>query len=302
MDSLSIIICTHNRPQLLSRLLDALANQTIPPHQFDLVVVDDGSKGDETAQICKDLQHVFPKLTYISVGKHVGLASARTIGVESTKTEALLFTDDDCVPTPDWVARMAAALEKHPIVAGAVDTPFNHPVQLCHNIAEFYGFMPCGKAGPTLFLAGANMAVRRTTLNHAGGFKKGSQLGEDISFILRAREKGYIPWFTPDAVVVHAPDRKTVGAIFGYASSHAERTIQLRNEYQAILGTPIVLRSVPLLIAASPLLALAVTAKVYFRCPSLLRFWWTIPVVYALKLAWCMGAIKGLRHFKRSVI
>ena len=41
---LSVVVATYNRRELLSRLLRQLAGQTLSPKDFEVVVVDDGSK------------------------------------------------------------------------------------------------------------------------------------------------------------------------------------------------------------------------------------------------------------------
>ncbi len=40
---LSVVIPTHNRPEVLLRTLRALAEQTLERERFEIVVVDDGS-------------------------------------------------------------------------------------------------------------------------------------------------------------------------------------------------------------------------------------------------------------------
>ena len=132
----SVIICTRNRPHLLRRLLGALADQTFPRDQFEIVVVDDFSDRAGAAGVCRERDAPFPALTCLETDGHVGLAAARDLGVDAAKSDRLLFTDDDCIPDPEWVSGMAAALEEHQVVAGAVATPVDSPVQLCHNIAE----------------------------------------------------------------------------------------------------------------------------------------------------------------------
>jgi GT2 family glycosyltransferase len=292
----SVIICTRNRPRLLRRALEALAEQTVDKDRFEIVVVDDCSSEDETARVCDELRRRFSALTYERTDEHLGLAAGRRIGMRAAEGDQLLFTDDDCVPNRDWVSAMTRLLDEHPFVAGAVETPVDDLICLCHNIAEFYGVMPCRRAGPVTFLAGANMGVRRSVVEKAGGF--GDQLtpGEDVAFALRAREKGFTPWFSPEPRVVHRPDHASWSSIFSYAARHASSTIRWRNEKREVLRTPLVLRSAFLIALASPFLALAVTVRIYAWCPPLLRFWWTVPVVFALKLAWCAGAATGLRR------
>src|SRR6185436_17263229 len=42
--ALSVVVATHNRLPLLVRLLEQLGRQTLPPEEFEVVVVDDGSQ------------------------------------------------------------------------------------------------------------------------------------------------------------------------------------------------------------------------------------------------------------------
>jgi GT2 family glycosyltransferase len=271
------------------------------PEQFEIVVVDDGSR-DDTAQVCDIMRGALPNMLYVATGNNVGLGRATNLGIQSTKGERLLFTDDDCIPEQDWVERMCVALERRPIVAGAVTSPDSNYIKLCHNIAEFHRFMPGRKAGEVEFVAGANMGIVRSLLEELGGFQEGRAVAGDMELILRARLKGYRVHLKPDAVVTHDPERTDLRTVLGYSAGHARTTVLLRNEYRSLLRTPFVLRSSVLVLLASPLIALKVTIGIYltnFRLARLLR---TLPLVCALKLAWCWGAARGLREQKRGGI
>jgi glycosyltransferase involved in cell wall biosynthesis len=291
----SVIICTHDRAKLLRRALRSLARQTLAPDQFEVIVVDDGSQ-DDTAQVCDALRSELANLRYVTTGANIGLAAARNVGVAAAGGDYILFTDDDCIAQSDWVERMRARLGKEAIVAGAVGTPSRPYLKLCHNVAQFYGFMPCHEPGPKRFIAGANMGFRRSILDELPGFDQSLRYGEDIALILQAQGRGYRPCFAPDAIVTHDPERTHLRAILKYAADHASCSILLRDQYRALLGTPFVLRSATLLFAAAPVIALKVTAGIYLSSPALARLWLTAPVVYALKVAWCWGAARGLRN------
>jgi len=140
----------------------------------------------------------------------------------------------------------------------------------------------------------------RSLLEKLGGFQEGRVLAGDMELILRARAKGYRVHLAPDAVVTHDPERTDLRTVFGYAAEHASKTILLRNEYRWLLRTPFVLRSPGLVLLAAPLIALNVTVAIYLTNFRLVRLFWTLPLVYALKLAWCWGAARGLREQKRA--
>jgi GT2 family glycosyltransferase len=299
--SVSVVICTYNRAQLLKQTLDSLALQTVGPEQFEIVVVDDGSV-DETPEVCHQMRQDLPHIKYLSNEVNLGIGCSRNRGIRSVEGEFILFTDDDCIANKDWVERMSAALEKESVVAGAVESPELDYVRLCHNIAEFHPFMPGRKPGKVEFIAGANMGFRRSVLDELGGFNEKVKTAEDMEFILRIRSRGYRIYLARDAVVSHEHDRGTLGSVFGYSARHASTTILLRNKYRSLLGTPFVLRSPFLTVMAAPVIALKVTLGIYMHNPRLAKLFWTVPMVYALKLAWCWGAARGLRANKRAKV
>jgi len=289
----SAIVCTYNRAERLERCVRALGRQRPPAGGLEVVVVDDGST-DETPRVCRRLAEEMPNLRYVSCGENRGLGSGRNLGMRTARGDLLLYTDDDCIAQEDWALRMAETLERHPVVAGAVAMAPGGFVQLCHNVGQFYGYMPCHRAGPAFSMAGANMGFRRGVLERLGGFGEGIRCAEDMEMALRARSQGYQPYFSPDAVVVHDPDRRSMRVIFRYAMQHAAATVHLRNRHRAMLRTPWLLQSPALLLAASPLIALVVTMRILLSSGVLARRFYTAPVVYALKVAWCIGAARGL--------
>ena len=291
---MSVIICTFNRARLLRRALSSLARQTTGPDGFEVVVVDDGSD-DDTAGVCREILRGFANSQYIPLGRNEGLPSARNRGIREARGEYVLFVDDDCIPERNWLEKMMEALDKEKIVAGAIESPPYSYLKLCHNIAEFHPFMPGRKKGVVDFIAGANMGFRRSVFLELGVFHEGIIPGEDMEFILRARQRGYRIYFTPDAVVTHDPDRTVLRNILAYSSEHAFISILLRNQYLHLLQTPVLLRSPFLVLAASPLIAFKVTIGIYLRNSRLWKVFWTAPMVYLLKLSWCWGAYLGLR-------
>jgi GT2 family glycosyltransferase len=296
----SVVICTYNRARLLERALHSLARQTLLPEHFEVIVVDDGSV-DNTAGVCDKMRSRMPNLKYISTGNHISLSHARNIGIGEASGNYLLFTDDDCIAAEDWVGCMIAALDRMEIAAGAVANTAKNYFTLSHNIAQFHAFMPGGKAGPIKFIAGANMGFRRSVLEELGGFQTERKYAGDMNFILRARAKGYNAFFVPDTVVIHDPDRTSFRSIVKYSADHASVTILLRNRYRSILHTPFILRSPALLLITAPIIALKATAGIYLGNPQIAKLFWTAPMVYLLKLAWCWGAARGLRNRNKAV-
>jgi len=297
----SVIICTYNRAELLQRALNALVRQTVPQQDFEVIVVIDGST-DDTAAVCNSMLADLPNMRVLAAPGNIGNASAANLGLKEAKADHILFTDDDCIPREDWVERLCAGLDQEPVVAGAIATLASDYFQLCHNMAQFYPFMPGRESGPGGFIAGANMGLRKEVFDRIGPFESGRRLGLDMELILRARRHGYRVWFASDAVVLHDPReaRTRLASIFRYSFKHAAATILLRLAYADVLNTPFVLRSPALLLLASPLIALKVTVNVFRGNRQLRSYLRTAPVIYLLKLAWCWGAMRGMISARRN--
>jgi len=295
----SAILCTYNRSHALARVLAALRSQTVSPDAFEIVVVDDGSTDDTAAVVAEAARHM-PNLRFVQHDANRGTAASGNTGIAAARTDKLLFIDDDCIPDPSWVEAMAAALDDSPVVLGAIDSPRDGYVKLCHNVAQFYAFMPGEPAGPKTGIAGANMAFRRGVFDQVGGFDDTLRCASDMDMAIRARLRRIRLSFAPEALIVHDPDRVTLRDVFGYAASHAAATIDLRHKYWAVLQTPWVFAHPHLLLLASPFIALWVTYRVYTRTPRLFRLLRTAPVVFGLKIAWCWGAARRLLQRRRE--
>src|SRR5450432_2300167 len=107
MPSVSIIISTHNRPQLLR---SAVESARTAGADVEIIVVDDASK-DETASVCRELSGI----KYIRLERNQGVAGTRNIGILASSAEFIAFLDDDDLRLPGsldlQIAQLAATPE-----------------------------------------------------------------------------------------------------------------------------------------------------------------------------------------------
>jgi glycosyltransferase involved in cell wall biosynthesis len=111
---LSIIIPTRNRAKLLDKALNSILSQTYPQHDFEVIVVDNGST-DETRDICSSYEHKFSHYHYI-YEKKPGLHVGRHAGLKAAQGKILVYADDDIRAFPTWLEGIAEAF-KNPEVA-----------------------------------------------------------------------------------------------------------------------------------------------------------------------------------------
>src|SRR5256714_11741982 len=105
----SIIIATHNRPQLLPR---AVASALAAGVDVEVIVVDDASP-DETADVCRALKGI----KYLRVDRNQRVAGARNIGLVASKGEYISFLDDDDMRLPGSLDLQIELLARNPDAA-----------------------------------------------------------------------------------------------------------------------------------------------------------------------------------------
>lgn len=200
---ISVVIATYKRPDLLLACLQTLLNQTFPWDRFEVVVVTDGTD-EATVQKVAQQPIQMLNLRLLSLPKKGGPAAARNLGWRSAKGEIILFTDDDCLASPYWLADYwhAYASNAQPNIAftGKVKVPVSRPpTDYEKNVAllEKASFIT------------ANCACTKSALQLVNGFDEDFQMAwrEDsqLEFDLRSHQVPIIA--LPNAIVTH-PVRK----------------------------------------------------------------------------------------------
>ena len=230
---ISIVILTSNRAPLLADCLAALEKQTRPPDE--ILIVDNGSTDGTRAMLAHRAQNPTqsapfpvpvpftpsiqsipsirstrstPRLRVIEGPRAGGWAAARNLGVREAGGDWVAFTDDDCIPAPDWVARIESlAFEGWDTVGGQVEPaePLPWPWWWHPDVSWCVGLTVPGikepEAGTVHYGQTANWASRRDLLlkepfqEIAATFEGGAaiyQAGrEDAELWRRLRQKGY---------------------------------------------------------------------------------------------------------------
>lgn len=108
---LSVIITTHERPDLLRQLMEGLRQQQLPPDQFEVWIADDASSTDATPMLASlDLQFRW-ELLRLPKG---GPARGRNRALERVNAPLVLFLNDDLRPEPTLLSAHVQAHAHHP--------------------------------------------------------------------------------------------------------------------------------------------------------------------------------------------
>jgi len=126
---ISVVIPTFKRPGLLSRCLDALGAQTLPPDDYEVIIADDeASPATRRAVAAYAANNTKATVRYVAVTGNHGPAAARNVGSRAARATLIAFTDDDCIPAPSWLAAGLQGMETglQPLCAsGIVVMPLN---------------------------------------------------------------------------------------------------------------------------------------------------------------------------------
>jgi glycosyltransferase involved in cell wall biosynthesis len=228
---ISVILCTHRRPQYIRDVLGGLAQLDPAPHE---VIVVDNDPGDEDCRAIVEAAG----FRYVREDRR-GLDNARNTGVRQATGDVVAFTDDDCVPWPAWL-RSVPATFADPLVGAMsgpafpwkLDTPSRVRMERqaplsrgLNRLTYTWHSISINHAGGVGF--GANMAFRRSVLAELGPEPFPPELdagtptesGGDYYVFARTIAGGHRVIYEPDMFTFHQhrPDPRALHrAVRGY--------------------------------------------------------------------------------------
>ena len=130
--SVSVVIATRNRAEMLGRTLQSLLRQKRLPDE--VVIVDNASTDTTAAAALLFRDRLNLKLVRED---QVGIPHARNAGLRHATGDILAFIDDDCEAEPDWLAEIEKPFLKDPHVGsvGGNLIPVEGQTEL---VARFY--------------------------------------------------------------------------------------------------------------------------------------------------------------------
>jgi cellulose synthase/poly-beta-1,6-N-acetylglucosamine synthase-like glycosyltransferase len=209
---ISVVVPTYRRPDLLERCLRALLAQDLPPSCFEVIVADDAGCQETRCQISTLAAATRERgicLRYVCPTGMRGPAAARNAGWRAARGHIIAFTDDDCIPAPDWLRRGLAAFGpigaggRSPVGVACVDGAWGRIVVPLPAVPTDYQRNAAQLAHAELVTA--NCFYRREALAAVGGFDERFALAwredSDLHFRLMARGARLVA--AQDALVTH---------------------------------------------------------------------------------------------------
>lgn len=218
--NITVILCTYNRSQSLSKALDSVAVSTLSKSvEWEVLVVDNNSK-DQTREVIEGYCRRYPGRFRYLFEPQPGKSHALNTGIQEAQGDILAFMDDDVIVEPTWLQNLTTALHDGQWVgAGGRILPEQTflpprwlPLQDRYALAPFALFDLGPKAEAlTEPPFGTNMAFQKKVFEKYGGFR--TDLGprpcseirnEDTEFGHRLLVAGERLRYEPSAVVYHS--------------------------------------------------------------------------------------------------
>lgn len=197
----SVVIPAHRRPEMLAKCLAALAPgvQTLSSKYYEVIVSDDSPPEESLETLIFDR---FPWAHWVQ-GPRKGPAANRNAGASLARGSWLVFTDDDCLPSPNCLAAYSTAIcpgidvyEGRTSCLKGIRSPLEHaPVNLTGG-----------------YLWSCNMMIAHELFRVIGGFNIGFPHPhmEDVELRERVLTRSNI-LFVKEAWVDHPPRRLPPG-------------------------------------------------------------------------------------------
>ena len=221
--TISVVICTWNRADMLDLTLQSMESLNTPKGWTWNVVVTNNNSTDETEAVIDKYLERLPLVKLFE--PNAGKSHALNLSIREASGEFLVFTDDDVIVDPDWLVEYVNAIEENPdasyfggrIIPNFESTP---PKWIANNIAELQGMIVVREMGDQVFKYteetspadlpyGANMMIRKDVFGEnpfdtrMGPRGKSLEVGEETAFLNNLNQEGHFGVWTPKAKVKH---------------------------------------------------------------------------------------------------
>jgi GT2 family glycosyltransferase len=233
MTHVSVIIPHFRQETKLRECLKALAMQTYPHGQMEVIVADNeqAPRFDPSSIMTGDLS-----IKLISESKP-GSYAARNMALGVATGDIIAFTDADCLPTPTWIENAVRRLSEVNDVCGVAG-----PIKVLPSCPARPTFLDRFQELQTFkqeenvlrgFAATANLVVPRTVLEKVGIFDESFFSSGDVDWGWRAKLLGLPITYCPDVVVEH-PARNSVFDLLRKFARMAAGQRDIRKKYYRI--------------------------------------------------------------------
>ena len=221
---ISVAICTWNHARLLDQTLSEMANLVVRPSlKWELLIIDNNCTDDTSAVVQKHIGAL--PIRYVLEPRQ-GQSNARNRALQEAQSDWVIFTDDDVLVDPKWLAtyeKAAGDAGDDVVLLGGDIVPYfpEEPDPALVQAMPMVGDGFCARKVPsdlcitnqsTYLPLGANFGLRKSLLSDVrfnprlGASKNSRILGEEVALFQHLLSKGLKGSWVSDAGVRHYVD------------------------------------------------------------------------------------------------
>lgn len=217
MKRVSIITINFNQPLLTELFLNSVAALNTYP-AIEIIVVDNGSRNNPI----KSWQSSYPEVRFLRSENNLGFAGGNNLGIREAKGEYLFLVNNDTEFSSGLIESLVTVLDSRPNVgaispkilyfdkpdiiqyAGYTGMNMNTGRNRCIGAMEKDGGQYDHTTGPTGFVHGAAMMIRKEVINKVGLMPEHYFLYyEEMDWCEKIRKAGFEIWIEPKAKIYH---------------------------------------------------------------------------------------------------
>lgn len=233
MPRIDVVIPAYNEESSIGRCLDATLQQSYPANRYRVLLVDAGCS-DRTLDVARERDD--PRLVIVAnVGRRLSTPEALNVGIARSDADVVARVDAHGWPEPDFLARVAQALERggeqvacvggRPLAAG--ESRLGRAFTLARG--SRFGVGGSVYAAPGRLIDADTVpwgAYRRQALIAAGGFDPEMVHGEDEELNWRIRRAGMRILLDPAIRFRYMP-RSSIRGIFGQYRGYGRARVRV---------------------------------------------------------------------------
>lgn len=108
--SVSVIMLTYNRQELVGRAIESILAQTMK--EFEFIIVDNGST-DRSGAIADKYAKKDARIRVVHILENINIGTGRNAGLDAATGEYITFVDDDDIAEPDMLEFLYKLAKEH---------------------------------------------------------------------------------------------------------------------------------------------------------------------------------------------
>ncbi len=228
---ISVIVPVYNEPDGLEITLQSLIAQDLPKQDYEVIVVDNGSK-DHTLSIAASYAKQHPQLIRSIVEDEIqGSYAARNKGIRQAKGEIICFIDADMTADTHYLSDIQKVfIQQNPDYVGCRVELYSNKNTSAAKFNMINGFKVEAELKNNQYVPTCCLSVKRSVFDNVGFFDQRLVSGGDFEFGQRVFAAGLQQLYVNHIVLQH-PARWTYTSLVNKSKRIAKGIFQLHSYY-----------------------------------------------------------------------